>query len=177
MIRINKDSYIMIGILAVIVIVAIVAVYMPQSRKLKNLRADITTCKREMESEAQKASVVPALLREVNALKSRYKNFDRRLPKSKELAGFLRDISSELASEPNIVSESYTTASPTREELFHKLPIQMRMKGSYIALANFMNRISNMERLTRVEKLSITASDDSGDLNIDMQLNIYFTEN
>ncbi len=177
MIRLNKDSYIMLGILAAIVIVAIVAVYMPQSSKLKELRKDIVTCKREMESDAQKASVVPALLREVNALKGRYKNFDRRLPKSKELAGFLRDISSELASEPNIVSESYTTASPTREELFHKLPIKMHMKGSYIALVNFLNRISNMERLTRVEKLSIAAADDDSDLDIDMQLNIYFTEN
>lgn len=176
MIRLNKDNYVMMGILVVIVIVAIIAVYMPQGSKLKDLRTSITTRKRAMESEARKASVVPALLREVDALKSRYKNFDRRLPKSKELAGFLRDISSELASEPNIVSESYTTASPTREDLFHKLPIKMRLKGSYISLANFMNRIANMERLTRVEKLFIKASPDDGDLDIDMQLNIYFTE-
>ncbi len=172
----TKDNYIVVGILAAVMTVAVLVVYRPQGRKLDVLRTSITTLKNAMESEAQEASAVPMLLREVGKLKSRYRNFHRRLPKSKELAGFLRDISSELADEQDIISESYTTASPTREELFHKLPIKMQLKGSFLSLVSFLNRIANMERLTRVEKLFIKASPDSDDLSVDMQLNIYFTE-
>jgi len=172
----TKDNYIVVGILAAVMIVAVLVVYRPQGRKLDVLRTSITTLKNVMKSEAQEASGVPMLLREVNKLKSRYRNFHRRLPKSNELAGFLRDISSELADEQDIISESYTTVSPTREELFHKLPIKMRLKGSFLSLASFLDRIANMERLTRVEKLFIKASPDSDDLSVDMQLNIYFTE-
>jgi hypothetical protein len=57
----------------------------------------------------------------------------------------------------------------------------MRFKGSYLTSVDFFKRIDKMERLTRIQKLKITnkpSEDEQRDpiLDIELQLNIYFTE-
>ncbi len=175
MVLITRDNLLILGILAVIVIVAIVVVYMPQGRKLDELRAEVASLKRSLEDDVLKASVVPKMLRQVETMKSQYKDFDRRLPKRKELGGFLREISGNLAEE-QLSNYLIEPGNPTRKELFHTLPIIMKFHGSYLALASFLQRIDKMERLTRVEKLRINSNPKEPGLNIELQMNIYFTE-
>jgi Tfp pilus assembly protein PilO len=102
------------------------------------------------------------------------------LPVRQELGGFLRDISGHLGDE-QFTDQLIEPGSPTREELFHTLPIIMRFKGSYLTSVDFFKRIDEMERLTRIQKLKITKVPLKGDnsdaiLDIELQLNIYFTE-
>ena len=126
--------------------------------------------------ETSEAAVVPRLFRQVHAMRAQYPNFQRRLPKRKELGGFLREITGQL-SDDGLSNQLIEPGSPSREEFFHTLPIIMRFKGSYLSLGSFLERIGRMERLTRVQKLSITSAGDSPDeLDIELQLNIYFTE-
>lgn len=175
----NKDNYLMIGLLLAMVLAAGLIVYLPQNRKLNHLQAQITSQQLALQSESEKAAVVPQIQRQVQELKSRYRNFDRRLPKQKELGEFLKQISEKLTDE-QLSSQLIEPGKPTREELFHTLPIIMKFKGSFPAMAMFLKRIEGMERVTRVQKMSIINDHKDKDkdegLAIEVQMNIYFTE-
>jgi Tfp pilus assembly protein PilO len=128
-----------------------------------------------LEADGQKAFVVPELLRQVEVMKGKYKDFDRRLPKRQELGGFLREISEGLSQE-NLTNQTIEPGRPAQEDLFFTLPIVMKFRGSYLSLARFLERIDAFERLTRVQKLDIMPGGEGGALDITVQMNIYFTE-
>ena len=173
--RLTPDNWVTLVILAAIVTAAMLAVYLPQAEELQALRHRMASLRLAMDADAKKASVVPNMVLEVDAMKRRYKGFDRRMPKRKELGGFLREISSILASE-QLSNQLTEPGNPKREALFHTLPIIMKFQGSYLSLASLLERIDGMERLTRVQKLLVTKDRKSEDLNIEVQMNIYFKE-
>ncbi len=175
MLNIAKDSLIALGVLLVVVAVATFTVYLPQRSNLKQLQAEITSQKAALASDSNESSALPQLVRKVRSMKDRYSGFDRRLPKRKELGGFLREITGCLSLE-QLSNELIEPGNPTREELFHTLPIIMKFEGSYLSLAGFLQRIDKMERLTRVKSLNVENKPKEQDLEIELQLNIYFTE-
>lgn len=180
MTKVTRDNLIVAGSLLAIVTSAVVLVYMPQNGKLRDLRTQIAREKLRLIESANQTAAVPAMLRQVEAMKRSYSNFDRRLPKRIELGGFLCEISENLVKE-KLSNQLIEPRSPTRAELYHTLPIVLRFEGSYLALAGLLERLDVMERLTQVERFSIQASDKLGskgeeNLNIELLMNIYFTE-
>jgi len=173
--RFARDTWIVLGLLVALVAASVALVYLPQNRKLQKLGFQITQQKKLLSANAEKASGVPDMLRRIREMKDRYKDFDRRLPKRKELGEFLHEISSNLAGE-KLSNQLIEPGNPTSQPLFHKLPIIMRFGGSYPALASFLERIDRMERLTRVQRLRIDTKQGETDLQIELQMNIYFTE-
>jgi Tfp pilus assembly protein PilO len=176
----TRDNLIVIGVLLAAVGVATAVVYVPQQRKLRALQAEISREKLKLAETAKQTAAVPQLIRQVDQMKKRYSNFGRRLPQQRELGGFLREISENLAQE-RLADQTIEPGSPTRAELFHTLPIVMRFHGSYLSLASFLQRLDEMERLTRVQRLVIRGSntataESTGKLNIEVLMNIYFTE-
>ncbi len=184
----NKDSVVALLLLVCGVGIAMAFVYVPQDRELNGLRERRLTENRKLEKKTELAAIVPKLLRETRAMKAHYKNFDRRLPQQKELGGFLLEISGLLDNE-NFSDQVIEPGRPTREPLFNTLPIIMKFKGSYLSLGVFLDKINKMERLTRVQRLTINtpandggagpggkvAAGESDELNIELQLNIYFS--
>ena len=171
----QSETFTVIGLLAVLVAAASLAVYFPQNRKLDQIKTRIAAEKVAMDEQAQKIAVIPQMQREVQELRSRYRNFDRRLPKQKELGEFLRQISGNLT-EARLSNQLIEPGKPEKEELFHTLPIIMKFDGSFPAVADFIKHIERMERLTRVQKLVIMTDKRTDQLNIELQMNIYFTE-
>jgi len=163
--------------------------YRGQGKELDALKGRIESGKTSIRSQAKTTRIVPDLLRQVDTMKKRYKDFDRRLPHRQELGGFLREISAHLG-EKKFSDQLIEPGSPTREDLFHTLPIIMRFRGTYLTSVEFLKRIDKMERLTRIQKLKINriskkspggsviedTANGEYDLDIELQLNIYFTE-
>lgn len=173
--RVMKESWIVLGVLTGVMATAVIFLYGPQGKRIGELRTAITRQELALATDATKAAVVPSLLREIESMKLQYKDFGRRLPKKRELGGFLREISGHL-NHGDLSNQLIEPGNPSREELFHTLPIIMRFKGSYLALAGFLQRIDKMERLTRVQTLKITREKEGDSLDIELQMNIYFTE-
>jgi Tfp pilus assembly protein PilO len=176
----SKDSWIILGIVVVLVAVATGVVYWPQAQRLDELREQMAQREQTLTVSAEKVSVVPTMLREVEALKARYKGWERRLPKRKELGEFLKEISGYMA-EHDLTNQSIEPGSPTRERLFHRFPIIIRFEGDYMQTAAFLKRLDGMQRLTRIQRLRVSRPRSSDkertdDLKVEMQLNIYFTE-
>ncbi|MGC9455164.1 MAG: type 4a pilus biogenesis protein PilO [Phycisphaerae bacterium] len=153
--------------------VSAAAVFYPQHRELKELTGRIEAQRQVLDSDLQAAQRLPELIEEVEEMKRRYSNFDRRLPKQQELGEFLREITLNLPAE-DLLSDRIEPGNPKREERFQTLPIRMRLRGHFLSLVRFLNRVEQMERLARVDKLSMEAQPDSDELTIEMRMNIYF---
>lgn len=175
--KFTRETVIMMVVLAGLVAGSVLGVYRPQSQAMAALQQDISTRKAGLKSDSDKAGVVPDMLRTVEALKSRYHDFDRRLPRSTELDGFLREITA-VQSKCRLSCERMDTQSPVAGQLYNTTPITMRQKGSYLALADFLRQINDMARLTRVQRLIIQAPQDGdgSQLDIELVMNIYFTK-
>ena len=178
--RLAKDSWIVLGMLVVMVASAVLLVYRGQGKTLDEFKTKIIAAQATIETQKKTVAVVPELITRVKEMRSRYKNFDRCLPRRQELGGFLKDISAHLGDD-KLSEQVIEPGSPTQEELFHTLPIIMRFQGSYLSGVEFLKSIEDMERLTRIQKLKITRGakredEDTAVLDIELQLNIYFTE-
>jgi len=178
----TRDNLIVVGVLLAIVVAGAVLVYLPQRKQLRDLRTRTARQKIHLVENAGRASSVPSLLRHVQVMKKHYRNFDRRLPAQQELGGFLREISGNLSEEQSLSNQLIEPGNPTRSKLFHTLPIILRFQGSYLSLASFLKRLERMERLTQIEKLSITScspapAGTTQGVDIELLMNIYFTEN
>ena len=182
--RPTKDNLVVAALLGGMVIAAMILIYFPQSRDLGELRMSIATQRADLDAKSKQALIVPDFLRHINAMKNRYKNFHTRLPRSKELGGFLKEISRLLAGE-GLATTHFQSGTPSEEELFNTLPINMKLTGSYRSLGRLLKNINGMKRFTRVQRLVLirpapragTEDGDSGadrELEIELQLNIYF---
>lgn len=170
-----RESLCVLAIMAAMATAAWFLIYRGQSGSLEQVQAEIVSQKTTLLSEGQKASVVPDMVRQVRDMKERYKDLGRKVPERTELGGFLREINTNLSQE-NLSNQLIEPGSPTQEELFHTLPIIMKFRGSYLSLASFLQRIDRMERLARVHKLKIDSDPKTGELEIEVQLSIYFTD-
>jgi Tfp pilus assembly protein PilO len=176
-VKLSRDSLVVLGVVAAIALTYIFVVYRRQSRTLENVRTQMSQKKRQLEDDTKTAARLPLLSQELEDMKSRYgKDWDRKLPNGKELGGFLREISSNLAQE-KLGEQTIQPGNPTKAPLYNCLPITMKFKGDFLALVNFLNRVDNMTRLTRVEQLLIEPGKEGDGLAIEMGMNIYFTEN
>jgi len=174
---ISKDNVTILAILCVMLAVAALVLYRPQAQAMAELRKQIETEKNTTATYAARVAIVPDLRRQVEDMKSRYKDFDRRMPKQKELYGFLEEISKSIDKE-RLSNHLIEAGGTDKEESFYTMPITMRFQGNYLSLASFLKRIDTMERLTRVQKLHITADNQGAEpkINCELRLNIYFTE-
>jgi len=174
--RLSRDNLIVLGIVVVITVTYVAVIYRWQARTLEDVRVSLAERQRGLRSSGMTASRVPGMVREIEAMKQRYNTeWDRRLPKRKELAEFLREISSNLARE-RLMNQIIQPGNPTRSLLYNRLPITMKFEGGFLSLGRFLKRVDHMTRLTRIEKMVIEPSKDSRDLAIELGMNIYFTE-
>ena len=148
--------------------------FRPQYRELRRLRDQNLARQAAITKDIQKIGGLAELTRQVEEMRKRYQDFDRRLPKRKELSEFLAQISWNRDQE-GLDNEIFQPGNPTKEDLFHTLPIIMRFQGSFLSLTNFMKRMETTERLTRTKRLTI-ASGGGKSLDIELHMNIYFTE-
>jgi len=178
--HLTKDNLVTLGILVAGIAATILVVYLPQSREREKLETEIARTKNSLTEDGRKASVVPTMLKQVAELRREFSGWDRQLPTSTHhLGSFLKQIS---IAHDGIISEGITAGQASREKLYRKLPIILHFRGSFLAVANFLERVHKMERLTRVNKLEINTAAEQKDpdgppeLEVEVHLNIYFRE-
>jgi len=175
-VRLSRDNLIVLGILAVVVLTYSLVVYRAQSKSLDAAQVEMAERQRQLEANTRQATRVPPMIRQIEKMKQRFnQDWHRRLPQRQELAGFLREISSNLAQE-NLSNQMIQPGNPGRGRLYNRLPITMNFEGDFLALAGFLGRVDKMTRLTRIEKLIIQPARLGDGLSVELGMNIYFTD-
>lgn len=175
-VKMTKETGVAAALLAVMVLATVVAVILPQNRRIREIRTDIAGCKAALAADSEDAASVPRLARQVQTLQNRYSGFDRQMPASHELFDFLKQIGESLQ-HAKLSSRSIKPGAPAQEGLFHALPIIVQCQGAYADLSAFLAEVDRMERLTRVKRIELRRRPRSQDLDIVVHMNIYFTQN
>ena len=170
----GKQILVTLGLVVLLIVVAVVGLFLPQQRTLEKIETDMAATQAELSENEILAQTVPALIEQVERMKLLYKDFDRRLPVQDELGGFLESISTDLI-DSQLVDQLIERKNPIPGELFYTLPVIMKLSGTYLDTAEFLGRLDSMERLARVEKMKIHRNPNESDLDIELQINIYFT--
>ena len=173
----SRDNLIVLGIMAVIATTYFTVVHRIQSASARTVSDRTLEVKRLMETELAQANRVPSMIREIEQMKRRYneQEWGRRLPERQELSGFLRDIASGLSQE-KLSNQFIQPGNPYQTPRYNCLPITLRFEGDFLSLARFLKRIDGMARLTRIEHMAISSGQAGEKLEIEMGMNIYFTE-
>ncbi|MDY7009242.1 MAG: type 4a pilus biogenesis protein PilO [Planctomycetota bacterium] len=152
-------------------------VYRAQSAVAENISARTAEVKNLLETDAAQSCRVPQMLREIKQMKHRCneKDLNRRLTERQELEGFLHEITSGLSGE-KLSIRSIHPGNPSSNPRYNRLPITLKFEGDFLTLGRFLNRIDDMTRLTRIERLAISSDHNNENLEIEMGMNIYFTE-
>ncbi|MFW6133273.1 MAG: type 4a pilus biogenesis protein PilO [Planctomycetota bacterium] len=174
----TKDTAVMLGILAVLIICAVVFVYVPQHRKVQAARADIAAARNDLQQNARLASVVPMMIRRVEQMRRLYdKDWEKKLPAQTNLGQFVRQIS-HFRDVEGLSGSLIEPGSPEQTNLYNALPITMRVRGRFEALGRFLRRLEEMDRLVRIREMSITTESDETPVEVEvmMQMSIYHRE-
>ncbi len=173
----KADRHDLITLLAVagLVGLAAVAVYLPQRRRLAQIDRQVRSQRSQLAQKQQKLSVVPDFARKVAQMRRQYADFDRKLPRGKDLGPFLGRLDNCL-NRQQLAETKIRTGVPVRRAMYSAMPVQLDFRGRFLPLARFLDELEAMKRLTRIEELTIRTDGRRDDLQIDLRMNIYYEE-
>jgi len=144
--------------------------------RLADARSQIARAKARIAQDQAAADRIPQLQQDVERLRRQLNDFDHRLPAQQELGEFLKEISN-TAQAQRLESRGIQPGISTRDKLFSRLPITLGFNGGFADVVGFLEKLDGLTRLTRIERIEIRPTENEGQaLQVDMQINIYFTE-
>jgi Tfp pilus assembly protein PilO len=150
--------------------------YRPRTERIADLRLSVESSRAKVESNQVKARSLRDLAREVQRLEDRVQGYGRQMPRQPELGEFLGDIT-RVSQQLSLRDWKYEPAPPKRGDDYFELPISMHFVGEFGNAASFLRQVEELQRLTRVRRLTIKARDrKTGQVEVDVAMNIYFSE-
>ncbi len=147
--------------------------YRPLTHRLHALHAQIDECERDLMESRLQTKILPDVAGEVEKLRARLERSHKSIPPQQELPQFIRDVT-QLSQQAALRPFSYKPGVPARGELVNELPITLNFAGDFVNVYTFLRNTEEMPRLARVRGISIRAKDKTGQVNVQLSMNIYF---
>jgi Tfp pilus assembly protein PilO len=150
--------------------------YRPEHTLLRERRAAIESKRVELEANGTRASNLHMVKLEVDNLRARLERFNKKLPKQQDLGQFIRDITT-VSQQSSLRKLTVQPGAPKRTALYTEMPISLNFEGDFNSVFNFLRQTEDMQRLTRVNNLSVKTTDAKlGQVEVQVSMNIYFSE-
>ncbi len=150
--------------------------YRPTTGRMSELRAQIETKARELESNQVRTKVRPEVEQMVNDKRRMLARFDKQLPRHVEWGQFLNDITV-LRDQAGLRDCHIIPTGAKPNDLFVEFPINVKFQGDFLSVFSFLRQMEQMQRLTRVRDLTVrTRQPGSGVVDVSLSMNIYYTE-
>jgi Tfp pilus assembly protein PilO len=150
-------------------------VYRPQDQAIAELNQQISGKRAELMADQSQTGRLPRVelqLRELNASLAGFK----KLPPDPQLGIFIHDIN-QASQEAALNHLTIEPGSPVRDALYSEEPIALNFKGSFPAVASFIRQVEDMDRLTRVQDVTIKNANSADDsVDVSLTVDIYFAE-
>jgi Tfp pilus assembly protein PilO len=171
-----KVQWILSAVMAAAVGIFLLCIYLPQTRKLKELDMSIATKQRELGASQSRANTLPTVKVDLDKLRLSVENYDKKLPRQPALGEFLKNVT-QLSSQASLRNLSVQPGLPRRLDLFSELPISMHFEGDAMNVFSFLRQTEQMPRITRVRSVDIHTLDPKlGTVEVQLAINLYFTD-
>jgi len=106
-------------------------------------------------------------------IQARYAALERRVPLNAEAGSFLRHVS-EIASQEQLVISNFQPAQSMAGDGFTAMEVMLDGKGTFQSICSFFNKLSRLQRLSKVKDLSVVAEPRSDDYPMKATIVIYY---
>lgn len=151
-------------------------VFRPQNAEIAQAKAEIAH-KRQMLDKLRHATAQNADLERANReVQESISKIEARLPSNKEVDKIVRQVS-ELAVEVGLGSPSMQSEKTLPAASYREQPLSMKINGDFHGFYEFLLRLEQLPRITRIPDLNIERSKDTdGHMRAEFTLSIYFQD-
>jgi Tfp pilus assembly protein PilO len=118
----------------------------------------------------QQHRLVSQMLRDVT---TQIAEIQRRVPRDAEAADFLKEVT-QIASAERLAIKDFQPDKPVSKAGYAEMRVTLKGQGSFASVCTFIERLNKLKRLSKVEDLTLSASDSSTDYPMTATLVISF---
>jgi len=166
----------LVGAVLVTGIMFYALVYRPQTARLQMLTGRISEKESELSTAQSQTRVAQAVQEDINRLRQRLADFKKLPANPGDLGQFQIDMA-QLARRDNLNGWSVSwPGTPKRQEQYYELPISLKFAGNFTDVFSFLRQMEDLPRLTRVKSLTIRGDDADGQVQVELMMNLYYSE-
>ncbi len=144
---------------------------LPCARGMVAAQADIRRDQQEIEARLARSRELQDITNQVALIHLQTTDFERLVPPNQNL-DFLTDLTNQLnQAGMKDISLHNLAETPLKRSL--KVPVEVRGKGTFPQIRDFLTRLENLHRLCSVGRLSIDADSDLNGM-VEVQLTLYY---
>lgn len=149
-------------------------VFRPQNREIGVAKKEIEQ-KRQMLDKLQATTARNDDLQRANEeIRRNISSIEARLPSNKEVDAVIRQVS-DLAVDSGLEPPSVESEKPVAAAMYMEQPLKMKINGDFTGFYDFLVKLEQLPRITRIPDMKITRSRDAdGHMLAEFTLSIYF---
>ncbi|HWP66577.1 MAG TPA: type 4a pilus biogenesis protein PilO [Candidatus Limnocylindria bacterium] len=129
-------------------------VYGPKAAALSLARSEVETLHHEYSAKRAKANAREEFEKELKQLAASVKEAEARLPDEREIADLLSSVASS-ARAVGLDITLFRQKTETYSDFYANVPVEMTMRGTYHELAQFLDRVRQLDRIVNVGEIGI----------------------
>lgn len=174
--RLGLRELVLLAVLLALPLSSYWLVFRPQNAEIAQARREIDHKRALLDKLRQVTAQNEDLQRANEDVAQAIEAIEARLPSSKEVDTIVRQVS-ELAVSVGLQPPAMESAKPLPAALYHEQPLTMTISGDFHAFYEFLLRLEQLPRITRIPDLSIKRAEDvDGHMKAEFTLSIYFQE-
>ena len=118
----------------------------------------------------------PGAFRRIVRLQAKLADF-KKLPTTPGDLGQFEIEMAQLAHRDNLRGWSVSwPGTPRRSDQFYELPVDVKFAGDFRDVFAFLCQLEDLPRLTRISSMVVKAADAGGGVQVDLLMNLYYSE-
>ena len=172
---IKNKQQILIFVAASVMIAGFVLVsFLPMHKKAGAIRSQKDLTELMINDVARQSDKLPQLKDQLETMRSQLKLQQSFVPEQVELGQFLQTITS-IMNEYKLQEQFVKPGAEKKIDQLWAVPIDIRCKGQLSQMFDFFKSLQNLERLIRIENISLSNSPDlNGQLSMETKAVIYY---
>ena len=152
----QEKSFIVLGVILIALILFFFFGFLPKNKKLNELRKDLESVQTKLEKARKEVTTLPAIYQEIEEAKSSFSSLNKKLPDTVNVPEIVDQLSRELNKlDVKLISLTPNIKEKTEEEETGRMDIEIVACFTYIALANYLESVSKLPLLFKVQDLKI----------------------
>lgn len=149
-------------------------VFRPQNAEIGHAKREIEHKRLMLEKLQETTARNEDLQRANEEIRKNILSIEARLPTNKEVDAIVRQVS-DLAVESGLEPPSVESDKPVAAAMYMEQPLKMKIKGNFTGFYDFLIKLEQLPRITRILDLKITrAREADGHMLAEFVLSIYF---
>ncbi len=149
-------------------------VYLPLERKMKAIKSKTAMTKLVIEEANSRKKQMPVLEEQFQQMQSMTNKIELNMPEQRELGSFLHQIA-DLMNQHKLKNQFIEPGKEVETEKISCIPVSMKCKGRLSQLFEFYKSLQNLNRLIRIEHVSLENKSDPGsDIDMETKAVIYY---